>query len=379
MRGVGVHDRARLRAEARRERGRHLVHRSHGRGDVVGDQVREPLPAPDDEHRERVLGRVGHRAHRHRAQQRHPVDERAERRAPGVAQRFVHRDHRGHEPVVLGPRDQVAPAADSGAEVAHDEHRLAGLVAPAVDDRVADAGRERVEDTVAPQQELPPDGVAGEPHREVEVRVHPLDHEPAAVAEPHPLDRRAGTSVVSADRHPFDGFVEDRGHRAALAPWKSALCSRAGTRFAPGGEDSRQIGGTGSFHLVSVRTPRCEPITPIVAGSTKKRAPARGPSSSATAVRTRRRWLWANSSTGPSDVGDPVEHPLPPGRRPASAVSPPGTAPVKIVHPGSCSRICVGREALVLAVVPLDEVVVDRRVGEPGQPRGLARPGPRAA
>ena len=83
-------------------------------------------------------------------------------------------------------------------------------------------GGSAIEHAVAPQQELPADGVAGEPHREVEVRVHPLDHEAAPVAEPHPFERRAGTSVVSADRYPFDGFVEDRGHRAALAPWKSA-------------------------------------------------------------------------------------------------------------------------------------------------------------
>ena len=79
----------------------------------------------------------------------------------------------------------------------------------------------------------------------------------------------------------------------------------------------------------------------------------------------------------PRLAGDPIEHRARPGRRPLRPTRRPARRPWKIVQSGLAVLDLVRRQALVLAVVPLDEVVVDDRVGEPGEPGGLA--GARAA
>ena len=199
------------------------------------------------------------------------------------------------------------------AEVAHDEHGLAVLLPP-VDDRVTDPGGQRVEHAVTPQHELAADGVTGEPHRQVALGPHPLHHEPAAVTEADPFDRRAGPPVVPADRHPFDGFVEDRGHRAALPRGVLPVVAE------PDGVSLRR--STIRIHdrprrLVPAHerphAPLASRSTLIVAGSSTNRSPARGPSSSATDGEHPQEVAVREQQHRPRRAADPLEDPLGPG------------------------------------------------------------------
>ena len=128
---------------------------------------------------------------------------------------------------------------------------------------------------------------------------------------------------------------------------------------------------------MSVRTPRCEPITPIVAGSTKKRSP--GPWSELERHRREHAQEVAvrEEQHRPLRGRHPVEHP----RRPRPNLLR-GLAARHRAGEDRPARIVladlVGRQPLVLAVVPLDEVVVDQRIGEAGEPGGLTGPQARA-
>ena len=119
---------------------------------------------------------------------------------------------------------------------------------------------------------------------------------------------------------------------------------------------------------------------PATAGSIAKRTPSVAGSPIQRAISTRLKCPCPTSTTSPP-AAPPGPRPARrrPGCRPASPVSPPGQGCVHTVQPGIRSRICGGGEALVVAVVPLGEPLVDAVDAQAGQLGGVLRPPARAA
>jgi hypothetical protein len=99
------------------------------------------------------------------------------------------RDPVQHHPGLVGVQ-VVVPGQHRVAEVAHHDDGHVALD-PSVDDGVAHSGRQPVQDSAAQEQVLPAHRPSHQAQRDVRPRRHPLDHQPAPVGQPDPLQARA--------------------------------------------------------------------------------------------------------------------------------------------------------------------------------------------
>ena len=108
-------------------------------------------------------------------------------------------------------------------------------------------------------------------------------------------------------------------------------------------------------------------------------APSAAGRPSQRAASTRSTWPWANSATRPCDRAQLGEHARPPARPPRSRPSPPGQPSRHRTQSGRSLADLRSGQALVLAVVPLEQLVAQLgRILEPGEAAGLGGAAERA-
>ena len=112
--------------------------------------------------------------------------------------------------------------------------------------------------------------------------------------------------------------------------------------------------------------------------SSRNRAPPATGSSSQRAVSTRRMWPWANSATSPSAAAQRAPAPGRPRLHHLRGASPPGQPSRHRSQSGRAARICGRGQPLVLAVVPLPQLVARSRRARRSRPAGRS-PAPAAA
>ena len=172
------------------------------------------------------------------------------KKRPVQARRAIH-----HHPGLLAG-EPVVPGQDGVPQVPHDQHRDV-VLHPAVDQGVADAGREPIQCTGAPEQVLTGGRPAEEPQGDVGARRDSLDHQLAPVGQPDPLQPGPGHSGVPGEDLSLDGVPEQLGtpHDASVAPTPApgaVVWTGPGFRTAP----PRRV----ACSLVSPETSGCSSV-----------------------------------------------------------------------------------------------------------------------